>query len=196
MMWPIEPGEFVVCDPRKHIAVVTLDDDITLPADVLAIYGKSRTENLGVERVVLNTISNPNIRVVVVCGEEIHGHMAGQAILSLWRNGVDEKRRIIGASGAIPYIQNLPPHFIERFREQVEVVDLIGVADEKRLRAKLEELSKREFTAFSGEELDFGEYLLKQESALTGSLGLEEFEVSLSPEYGIKFNTRSGKVSS
>jgi len=194
MEWPLEPGEFVVGNPEKHVAVVTLDDDLSLPTEALAIYGKSRTENLGVERVVLNTISNQNIRVVVVCGEEIHGHMAGQAIIALWKNGIDEAKRIVGALGAIPYIQNLPESFIKRFREQVEVVDLIGVTDEKRLKSKLLGLASGNLHRFAGEELDFAGYLIKPESALTESLQLEGYEVSLSPEYAVKYNTRTGKV--
>jgi tetrahydromethanopterin S-methyltransferase subunit A len=194
MDWPIEPGDYVVCNHLNHIAVVTLDDEITLPLKFIALYGKSRTENLGVERVVLNTVSNRNIRVVVVCGNEIHGHMAGQAIVALWKNGVDENRRIIGARGAIPYIQNLPDKFIERFRKQVELVDLIGVVDENVLRETLGELAKRDFKPFLGEELDFEKYLIKPESSFTQAFDLREFEVCLSPEYGIKGDTRKGRI--
>lgn len=195
MEWPLEPGEFVICNPENHVAVVTLDNDLSLPTEALAIYGKSRTENLGVERVVLNTISNQNIRVVVVCGEEIHGHMAGQAIIALWKNGIDDAKRIVGALGAIPYIQNLPASFIQRFREQVEVVDLIGVTDEGKIKAEVLGMVSGNLRRFSGEELDFSGYLVKPESALPDSLRLEGYEVSLSPEYGVKYNTRTGKVS-
>ncbi|MFH1788987.1 MAG: tetrahydromethanopterin S-methyltransferase subunit A [Candidatus Altiarchaeota archaeon] len=196
MEWPVEPGEFVVVNPCNHIAVVTLDDDLSLPTDALALYGKSRTENLGVERVVVNTVSNPSIRVVVVCGEEIHGHLAGQAIVALWENGIDDKRRIIGAKGAIPYIQNLPYHFIERFRQQVEVVNLIGVVDEERLADEIGRLAGKKYAAFAGEDLDFDKYLLKPESAVSSSLNLGDCEVSLSPEYGVKYDTATGQVSS
>ncbi len=196
MEWPVEPGEFVVVNPFNHIVVVTLDDDLRLPLEGLALYGKSRTENLGVERVVVNTVSNMNIRVVVVCGEEIHGHMAGQAIFALWENGVGKDRRIVGAKGAIPYIQNLPPHFIERFREQVEVVDLIGVVDEDELARQIGKIAAKKHASFEGEELDFDKYLLKPESAVSGALNLGDCEVSLSPEYDIKYDTATGKVSS
>jgi len=194
MDWPVEPGEFVVCDPKAHIAVVTLDDDISLPANLIALYGKSRTENLGVERVVVNTVSNQNIRALVICGKEICGHNAGQAILALWENGIDQGKRIVGAEGAIPYIQNLPVEFIERFRLQVELVDLIGVVDELVIGDRIVEVSKKNLKAFEGDELDFEGHFIKAESALTDTLDLSGCEVSLSPEYDIKFNTITGEV--
>lgn len=194
MEWPLEPGEFVVCDPGKHIVVVTLDDDLSLPEEFLACFGKSRTENLGVERVVVNCVSNPCVRVVVVCGEEIAGHMAGQAIVALWMNGIDKSRRIKGAKGAIPYIQNLPGEFIDRFRKQVRVIDLIGVVDENVLSRDIRKIASDKLDCFQGDELDFARYLLKPESALTGALDLDGVEVSLLPEYDLRYDPGSGQV--
>lgn len=195
MDWPLEPGEYVIVDPKKRVAVVTLDDEVDLPLECVALYGKSRTENLGVERVVLNVISNPNIRFLVVCGSEIHGHLAGQAIVALHENGIDDRKKIVGAKGAIPYIQNLPEHFIERFRCQVmEVADLIDVVDEERIGGVVRELAARKTGPFEGEVIDFDKYLIKAESALAESLDFKENEVYVSPEYGITLDTVSGRI--
>jgi hypothetical protein len=42
------------------------------------------------------------------------------------KSGVDEKRRIIGAEAPMPFLYNLRLDAIERFREQVRLVNLIS----------------------------------------------------------------------
>jgi tetrahydromethanopterin S-methyltransferase subunit A len=95
-----------------------------------AIVGPCKTENLGIEKIVANIVSNPNIRFLLICGAESKGHLPGDTLLALHKNGVDGQGRIIGSRGAIPFIQNLPAEAIARFQEQVELVDRIGLEDE------------------------------------------------------------------
>ena len=121
-------GEFTVCKIDGCVAVVLLQIEYTPHKDV-AIFGPLKTENIGIEKIVANVISNPNIRYLVICGEDIRGHRSGSSLLALHKHGIDEKHRIVDAPGAIPYIENLKSEAIERFRAQVEVVDLIGVRD-------------------------------------------------------------------
>jgi tetrahydromethanopterin S-methyltransferase subunit A len=49
--------------------------------------------------------------------------------LKLVKNGVDEKHRIIGAEAPTPFLYNLSLEVIERFREQVEPINLISDED-------------------------------------------------------------------
>jgi tetrahydromethanopterin S-methyltransferase subunit A len=105
--WPPVRGDFVVGDPEGRVAVVTLAS--RLRAEGAAISGPCKTENLGIEKIVANTISNCNIRFLIICGAESKGHLPGDTLLALHRNGIDEQGRIIGSKGAIPFIQNLPP---------------------------------------------------------------------------------------
>jgi tetrahydromethanopterin S-methyltransferase subunit A len=137
-------GEFCVGNPESQVAVVTLADRLALPADKVAIWGQMKTENLGIEKVVANVVSNPNLRYLVLCGEEVRGHRSGQSLLSLHGSGYDENGRIIGARGAVPYIENLPREAVERFRVQVEIIDLIGVKDIGRILARMSELPSKE----------------------------------------------------
>lgn len=125
-------GDYTIGDNKSCVAVVLLNIDYTPPTDV-AIYGHLKTENIGVEKIVANTISNPHIRYLVVCGEEIRGHRSGGSLVMLHKNGIDEQHRIIDAPGAIPYIENLDEDAIHRFQEQIEVINLIGVTDENRI---------------------------------------------------------------
>ena len=71
-----------------------------------AICGSCKTENLGLEKVIANIISNPNIRFLLLCGTEVKGHLAGQTFAALHKGGVKDGR-VVGAEGAIPFIENL-----------------------------------------------------------------------------------------
>jgi tetrahydromethanopterin S-methyltransferase subunit A len=90
-----------------------------------------QTENLGIERVVTNVLANPNIRFLVLCGEDSEqavGHLPGQSLVALAANGLDERSQIVGARGKRPVIKNISPGAIDHFRSNVEVIDLIGEA--------------------------------------------------------------------
>ncbi len=123
-------GEYTACSPNGCVAVVILNMDYT-PSDKVAIYGSLKTENIGIEKIVANVISNPHIRYLIVCGDEIRGHRSGSSLIALSKNGIDEQHRIIDAPGAIPYIENLDNKAIERFQKQIEVINLIGINNKK-----------------------------------------------------------------
>jgi tetrahydromethanopterin S-methyltransferase subunit A len=127
-------GEFTICDHNSNVAIVLLNLDYT-PMDKVAIYGPLKTENIGIEKIVANVISNPNIRYLILVGEDIRGHRSGSSLLALAKNGIDKNNRIIKAPGAIPYIENLNKKSIERFRSQIDVINLIG-------KTKKDELDK------------------------------------------------------
>ena len=68
--WPVVSGDYIVGDPESPVAVTTLashNEDIPAAAGA-AIAGPCKTENLGIEKVVANIISNPNIRFLILCG--------------------------------------------------------------------------------------------------------------------------------
>ncbi|MEI6102513.1 MAG: tetrahydromethanopterin S-methyltransferase subunit A [Methanothrix sp.] len=125
--WPPVRGDYQVGSPNAGVAVVTLASSL-FPKGA-AIFGPCKTENLGVEKIVANVISNCNIRFLILCGVESKGHLPGNTILALHKNGIDEQGRIIGSNGAIPFIQNLPPEAIARFQQQVVPIDCIGLED-------------------------------------------------------------------
>ncbi len=118
-------GEFTECTPNGCVAVVILNVNYIPPKNV-AIYGPLKTENIGIEKIVANVISNPNIRYLVLCGDDIRGHRSGSSLVALNKNGIDNQHRIIDAPGAIPYIENINNEAIDRFQKQIEIVNLIG----------------------------------------------------------------------
>lgn len=119
------PGEFTPCSPESPVAVVLLRTEY-LPPQNVAIYGPLKTENIGIEKIIANVISNPHIRYLLLCGEDIRGHRSGYSLIALHKNGIDEHNKIIDAPGAIPYAENLAREAIERFRKQVKIINLIG----------------------------------------------------------------------
>ncbi|GAA0127733.1 tetrahydromethanopterin S-methyltransferase subunit A [Methanococcus maripaludis] len=131
--WPVANGEYVVGNPESCVAVVTLGshglDQAAIDAGA-AISGPCHTENLGIEKVVANYISNPNIRFMVITGSEVQGHITGQCIKALYENGIGDDGGIIGAKGAIPFMENVGKEPVGRLQSQiVECIDLIDVED-------------------------------------------------------------------
>jgi len=150
--WPIVQGDFHTGDVKSPVAVVTmgshLDEEGICNAGA-AICGSCKTENLGLEKVIANVISNPNIRFVLTCGTEVKGHLSGQSLIALHQNGV-EGGKIIGTKGAIPFIENLSAENIKRFQEQVEIVDIMEAEDIGAISAKINELAARDPGVFPG----------------------------------------------
>jgi tetrahydromethanopterin S-methyltransferase subunit A len=115
-----------------------------------SITGSCKTENLGIEKVVAHIISNPNIRFLLVTGTEVKGHVLGQSIIALHANGVKENR-IVGAQGAIPYVENLNADAIARFQQQVQVINLLDTEDMGAITSKVRELASKDPGAFDAE---------------------------------------------
>jgi len=152
--YPPEDGSYLRGNDYSPVAVVillhTMYDKIP---DILvqlskvaveagaALAGFLQTENIGVEKIICNVVANPNIRYIVLCGVESAGHHPGQTFISFMENGVDEKRMIIGAVSQTPYLYNISPEALERFRRQVKLVNLL-IEDDRKLRIDPEAVKK------------------------------------------------------
>ena len=62
--WPVINGDYIAGDPESPVAVACLASHIEqIPVDAgAAIAGPCKTENLGIEKMISNLISNPNLR--------------------------------------------------------------------------------------------------------------------------------------
>jgi tetrahydromethanopterin S-methyltransferase subunit A len=145
--WPVTTGAYLVGDPTAPVAVCTLTDRQLMQAAAdmpgVAIAGRVYTANLGIEKIVLNVISNPRIRFLLLCGRDSPLFQPGQTLISLWARGIDAEHRIIGADGYLPVLSTLPSTQIEQFRRQVEVVDCIGQAAVASLAERTRSLAER-----------------------------------------------------
>jgi tetrahydromethanopterin S-methyltransferase subunit A len=153
--WPISKGDFISGDANSCVAVVTMGshlDEKGLCDAGAAICGSCKTENLGLEKVIANVISDPNIRFIITCGTEVKGHLAGQTFKALHANGVKEGR-VVKAEGAIPFIENLKDDAIKRFQEQVKIIDIMETEDNAAIKAKIAELKAQDPGAFPADAM-------------------------------------------
>jgi len=153
--WPLVKGDFHSGDANSPVAVVTmgshLDEQGICDAGA-ALCGSCKTENLGLEKVIANVIANPNIRFILLVGTEVKGHLSGQTLVALHKSGIKEGR-VVGAEGAIPFIENLNDAAIKRFQEQVEVVNIMESEDLNAIKAKINELKARDPGAFAADAI-------------------------------------------
>src|SRR5512143_2458466 len=135
--YPVEEGRYVRGNDFSPVAVAIIlsHDEDKIPPDIealvragvesgAALSGTIQTPNIGIEKMICNLVANPNIRYLILGGPESAGHATGEALKALLTNGVDGQRRIIGTSAPHPVLYNLPLEALERFRNQVSLVDL------------------------------------------------------------------------
>jgi tetrahydromethanopterin S-methyltransferase subunit A len=146
----VQPGDYLVFNAKNPIALAVLQGiDIYAPKisavfSKTAVIGTITTENLGVEHLVKNLIANPYLRYLVLWGEDIQGHLPGDALVNLIGNGLDKNRRITGARGARPVLKNLTQGEVRHLRRQIQVIDLRGSKDISELADQLDLLNKKE----------------------------------------------------
>ena len=170
--YPPEDGRYLRGNDLSPVAVCVIlkwpDDQI--PKDIedlvrlgvetgAALSGTLQTENIGTEKMICNIVANPNIRYLVVCGPESPGHSVGQSLKALSLNGIDDGCRIIGSESPTPYLYNIPREAIERFRQQVKIVDLVNEGDHKQVRNAI-------WSCYQEQPTQFGNYTLFDPGAL------------------------------
>jgi len=139
--WPVTSGSYIVGDKSATIAVCTLmSPDLMQPLSTMGgvtIAGELVTVNLGIEKIIRNTISNTNTRFMLICGNESPVFHPAQALQCLFRKGIDDQQRIIEAEGHYPVLNNIEPSQVERFRRQVELIDCTGERDQEALQEQI-----------------------------------------------------------
>ena len=145
--WPVHPGDYEVFNQTASIAILFLGDSRLIdssffsPLENIAIVGNLTTENIGIEYVLKNLISNPFIRHLLIIGQEISGHRPGDAIINLKKKGIDTKQKIVDASGARPILRNTLPQEIAQFRKQITIHDFLHCDDINTLKKEIRSLN-------------------------------------------------------
>lgn len=106
----------------------------------LSIVGKTETENIGVEKIIKNVIATPSIKYIILCGNDSVGHYSGDTLISLINNGVDSNMRVINCKGRRPILSNTTLEEISIFRNQIEIIDMIGCENLDSILNKIEGL--------------------------------------------------------
>jgi len=158
--WPPVAGEyFVLCENQNcqvavsTLASVSLAEELSemKPKD-LCIVGKTETENIGIEKIIKNTITNPSIHTLLLAGKDPKGHRSGATLLSLCEEGVDVSMQVIGSPGKHPILKNVTRVEVEAFRNQVKVVDMIGCDDLDRIAGRIREIASGKHLSCSKKE--------------------------------------------
>ena len=127
MGWPIFfKDDLVFGNPNSCVAICTLwakkDFIISkIPKEKYCVCGNLYTQS-GINYLIKNILANPKIRYVILCGSDLSG--SGEALLNLIGRGIDENGKIIGSQSYID--KNIPPELLEKFRQNVKVVDMRG----------------------------------------------------------------------
>lgn len=170
--YPPEEGCYIRGNDRSPVAlcIILKWDQDKVPPEIerlvrvgaesgAALSGTLQTENIGLEKVICNIVSNPNIRYLVMGGPESEGHLTGDAIRALFQNGVDEKQRIVDTESPHPFLFNISREMIERFREQLTLVDLQFQGEPDLVRNAVWSCYQEEPVEFMGYRLyDMGAY--------------------------------------
>jgi tetrahydromethanopterin S-methyltransferase subunit A len=145
--WPFIPGKYFVHDVNAPVAVTTLGS-VDLAQAVskqapsgLCIVGKVETENIGIEKIIKNILGNKAIQYLVCAGNEPPKHLTGATFLSLFENGIDENRNIIGSPGMRPNLPNTSTEEINEFRSRIKAIDMIGETDPGVIATRVAELA-------------------------------------------------------
>jgi len=155
--WPPLPGDYSVVRYGAPVAVCALNSEPLVKTladrkpDGLAVVGTMHTENLGIERVIKNTLANPHIRFLLLCGEDTQqavGHLPGQSFESLFQNGLDERDRIIGARGRRPVLKNVSREEVDAFLKQVELISMIGEQNAGPITQQIQSCADRNIGAY------------------------------------------------
>lgn len=130
--FPPNSGTYEVADAQNPVAVIVPSQNNPIQSHAVSmgagISGPCMTPR-GVELVIANTVYNPNIRWIILAGND-SGHMAGDIIKSLILHGIDSDRRVKNTiCPTFPYLKNLPIEVIDRFRSQIEAIDLLKCSD-------------------------------------------------------------------
>lgn len=151
--WPPVEGRYKIGNKFSPVAVCTnaTIEGIELDMEKVAVVGKCVTENVGIEKIIQNIASNPHIRFLILCGRVSKGHFVDQAIISLKKNGIDKNKRIIGAKGNTPFLKGIDENLIERFRQQIELINLMPEEDPKKIMRTVEGCLRQNPGPFTGE---------------------------------------------
>ncbi len=125
----------------KKIAICTLSsldlleeikNDNEIMENIL-IVGRLLSENKGVDEIIKYTKKNILLKHILVCGDDVKGHLPGQTLISVKENGIDINKRVMKTLGAYPFL-TCSNQDVEYFRHQVTIIDRIGLKDINKIK--------------------------------------------------------------
>ena len=94
----------------------------------ISIVGRLLSENKGIDKIIKFTTNNKSLKYLLLCGEEVKGHLSGQTLIALKKNGIDQNKKVINAPAPYPFL-TCSNDEIEYFRQHINIIDKIGLKD-------------------------------------------------------------------
>lgn len=137
------PEESYQGNPDSTIAVCTLSSLDLLKkianSDILqhiSIVGRLLSENKGIDLIIRHVNQNKKIKTIIVCGKEVWGHKAGHSLFKLYKNGIDNNRRIINSNSPDPFL-TVTKSQITYFRNEITLVNMINETNFSKIKQKI-----------------------------------------------------------
>lgn len=96
--------------------------------DKISIVGRLLSENKGIDEIIKFSTNNKSFKYLLLCGEEVKGHLPGQTLIALKKNGIDQNKKVINSAAAYPFLASTK-HEIKYFRHHINIIDKIGLKD-------------------------------------------------------------------
>ena len=130
VIFPIHEESFLG-NADSTIAVCTLSSITLLKkfanSDIMnniSIVGRLLSENNGIDAIIKYLNQNKKISTLVVCGTEVWGHKAGDSLLQLHINGVDDRGRIINSTSPNPFL-TVTRSEVTYFQNRINLINMI-----------------------------------------------------------------------
>ncbi|MBU4000376.1 hypothetical protein KKG29_04370 [Patescibacteria group bacterium] len=137
--WPVYfKDNLIYGNPKSEVAIVTLWTPAKSIADkidsnLFSVVGQLYSKE-GINFILRNILTNPNIRYLIICGTELSG--SGKALMDFFGKGTDKNNNIIGHDFAAIQ-KEIPLEAIEIVRKNVRCENLIGINDAQKILEKI-----------------------------------------------------------
>ncbi|MFB5606829.1 MAG: tetrahydromethanopterin S-methyltransferase subunit A [Candidatus Nitrosomaritimum yanchengensis] len=135
--------EFYYGNPNSSIAICTLSSLDLLKkissSDLMnnvSIVGRLLSENKGIDSIINYLYQNKKIKKIVVCGKEVWGHKAGHSLFELYKNGVNDKGRIINSISPDPFL-TVSKSQVNYFQTKITLINMINETNYNKIKEKI-----------------------------------------------------------
>lgn len=98
----------------------------------ISLVGRLFSENKGIDSIIRYINSKPKVQTIIICGKDGIGHKPGYSLLALFKNGIDNNRRIIGSTSPDPYL-TVTQKEVEKFQRNVRIINKIGITNSEKI---------------------------------------------------------------
>ena len=144
-IFPI-PEEIYFGNKKSSIGICTLSSMDLLQSIAnsdlmkdISLVGRLLSENKGIDTIIHNVASNPNLKTIIICGKEVIGHKAGHSLLALYNYGIDEKGRINNSTSPEPILTTSKDE-IKKF-QNITLINKIGITNLNKIRDLVHSIS-------------------------------------------------------